>query len=122
MTGIADHEILHCVPRRLAEWRADGDGRVVVERPRPETRGLRGSWDRLRWLMSHPKIRLDPIGSDVWRRMDGTATLREISAASGEAFPDRSEQMDERVALFATVLQRQGLVELRDRRASNGTR
>jgi hypothetical protein len=102
-----------CAPRRLGSWKADEDGRVVVERPKPETRGLRAVIDNLRWLMSHPKIRLDELGSFVWQRCDGVATLAEIAEATTGAFPDRAEGMDERLALFATALHHQGLVELR---------
>jgi hypothetical protein len=109
----ADPRVLDCVPHRLAEWRSADDGRVVAERPRPTTRGLRGAWDHLRWLMSHPRIRFDGLGSAVWGRMDGAATLREISRTAAGSFPDRSDRMDERIALFATALQHQGLIELR---------
>ena len=113
MTVEVDNEILSCVPYRLADWRAGEDGRVVVERARPETRGLRGLLDRVQWLMTYPRIRLDPIGSSVWQRMDGVATLAEIAAAAGDAHPDHADQMDERAALFAAALQHQGLIELR---------
>lgn len=113
MTVEATPEILSCVPRRLAEWRAAEDGRVVAERPRPTTKGLRGAWDHLRWLMSHPRIRFDELGSSVWDRIDGSVTVAEISSGMAERFPDRAEQMDERVALFVTALQVQGLIELR---------
>jgi len=108
-----EDEILSCVPRRLGPWRADGDVRVVVERPKPGTRGLKGAFDHLRWLMSHPKIRLDDLGSFVWKRMEGGETLAEIASATSEAFPDRSEGMEQRLALFATALHHQGLIELR---------
>ena len=80
-------EILSCVPHRLGPWQADGDVRVVVERPRPATRGLRGAFDHLRWLMSHPKIRLDDLGSFVWKRMEGGETLAEIAAPPPRPFP-----------------------------------
>ena len=113
MSGVADDEIMACVPHRLGRWQADGDVRVVVERPKPGTRGLRGAFDHLRWLMSHPKIRLDELGSFVWKRLDGSETLAEIAAATTEAFPDRAEGMDQRLALFATALHHQGLIELR---------
>jgi hypothetical protein len=108
-----DAEILGCVPHRLADWRAGEDGNVVVERPKPATTGLRGLVDRLEWFMTYPRIRLDAVGSTVWQRMDGAATLSEIATATGGAFPDRTEEMPERVALFATALQHQGLIELR---------
>lgn len=113
MTGLVDPRVLDCVPRRLAEWRADDDGRVVVERPRPVTTGLRGSWDHLLWLMATPRIRLDELGSRVWRQMDGKASLAEIGRASSEVVPDRAEHIDQRLAIFATALERQGLIELR---------
>ena len=108
-----DSQILSCVPHRLAEWRADGDGRVVTERPKPETRGIRGAFDHLRWLMSHPKIRFDELGSFVWQRLDRGETLAEIAIATAEAFPDRAEGMEQRLALFVTALHHQGLIELR---------
>lgn len=113
MTDLVDDGVLNCVPHRLGAWQADGDARVVVERPKPETRGLRGAYDHLRWLMSHPKIRLDDLGSFVWRRMDSGETLKEIARATTDAFPDHAEGMDQRLALFATALHHQGLIELR---------
>ena len=113
MTDGFDTEILNCVPHRLAEWQADGDGLVITERPKPQTRGLRGAWDHLRWLMSHPKIRLDKLGSAVWQQIDGIATLGELSESTSIIFPDRADDMELRLALFATALHHQGLIELR---------
>ena len=113
MSEVVDSAIMDCVPHRLGQWRADGDGRVIVERPKPETRGLRGAFDSLRWLMSHPKIRLDDLGSFVWQRLDRGETLAEIAIATAEAHPDRAEGMGQRLALFVTALRHQGLIELR---------
>jgi len=109
-----DSSILGCVPHRLADWRAGDDGRVVAERPQPTSRGLRGAWDRLRWLMSHPRIRLDELGSFVWHHLDGESTLAEIASETVVAFPDRAEGMERRLALYATALHHQGLIELRE--------
>lgn len=106
-------EVLSCVPHRLGPWQADGDSLVIVERPKPETRGFRGAFDHLRWLMSHPKIRLDDLGSFVWQRMDSGETLAETARATADAFPDRADGIEERLALFATALHHQGLIELR---------
>lgn len=113
MSAAGETEILSCVPRRLGPWQADGDARVIVERPKPQTRGLRGAFDHLRWLMSHPKIRLDDLGSFVWKRMEGGEPLTAIAKATSEEFPDRAEGMEQRLALFATALHHQGLIELR---------
>jgi hypothetical protein len=113
VTVVLDDQILSCIPERLAEWRVDEDGRVVAERPKPSTTGLRGVFDRLHWLMSHPRIRLDEIGSFVWQHLDRGETLGEIAGAAAEAFPGRAEGMNERLALFAAALHHQGLIELR---------
>jgi len=113
VTVEVDHEIMRCVACRLGSWQADESGKVVVERPKPGSRGLRAVIDNLRWLMSHPKIRLDELGSFVWQRLDGESTLAEIAEATAAAFPDRAEGMTERLALFAAALEHQGLIELR---------
>lgn len=113
MTGLVDPNIPRCVPRRLGEWRVGDDGRVVLERPQPVTTGLRGAWDHLRWLMATPRIRLDDLGSEIWQRIDGEASLAEIAHAIAEAFPDRAEEMDQRLTIFAVALEHQGLIELR---------
>ena len=113
MTIEADRDVLNCVAHRLAEWRAGEDGRVVVERPRPESRGFRGLIDRFEWFLTYPRIRLDAIGSTVWKAMDGTASLAQIAETAGETFPDRADEMADRVAVFATALQKQGLIKLR---------
>jgi len=63
--------------------------------------------------MSHPKIRLDDLGSFVWQRLDGGETLAEIAAETIKVFPDRAEGMEQRLALFVTALHHQGLIELR---------
>lgn len=113
MTVEVNPEIMSCVPHRLGPWQADGDGRVVVERPKPPSRGLRAVFENLRWLMSHPKIKLDELGSFVWQRLDGETTLGEIADVTSGAFSDRAEGMEERLALFVTALHHQGLIELR---------
>jgi hypothetical protein len=110
---LVDGDILNCVPHRLGSWRADGEWRVVVERPKPRTQGLRAVIDNLRWLMSHPRIRLDELGSFVWQRMTGRETLAEIARVTADAFPDRAEGIEQRLALFAAALHHQGLIELR---------
>jgi hypothetical protein len=109
---------LALVPRRLAEWE-EQDGRVVVHRPRPTTRGLAGLRDRFHYMMAPSQIRLDEVGSTIWRGMDGRATIADLAtlvppepeAASGQeraedASPlcDSPELAARRVGLFLRVL------------------
>ena len=88
-----DPEIMSCVPHRLGTWQAGGDGMVVVERPKPETRGLGAVVDNLSWLMSHPKNRLDELGIDRRRAADLGVDFQGL-AATLRAMIDGDELID----------------------------
>lgn len=102
------------MPVRCAQW-SERDGRVVLERPRPVTSGLRGLRDRLSYWMATPRIRLDELGSQVWRRIDGVATVSHIANELRSGLPDNGEQIEERLVLFLRMLANQGAVELLSR-------
>ncbi len=81
-------------------------------REQPSARGLEGlrSWVHWAW---HPKrIRLDELGSFVWHRLGGHATLQEISDVAREEFPDRQDAIVEGVAEFIAALWVLGLVSV----------
>jgi hypothetical protein len=108
---VADADpILTAVPRRLASWREDEQGRVVLERPRPATTGLRGVGDLILWWLSPRRVRLDALGSTAWRRLDGHATVAELAEAlaaeHGIADPRG------RAAHFVRLLRREGYLEI----------
>lgn len=133
MKGLAREEVLELRPVRLAEWTerpgersaagedaGDGDGpstagepRVVIERPLPPVRGLRGLVQRVSALTGVRRVRLDERGSFVWRRIDGERTVAELARELGRAFGAEVEPADERVALLLRSLDRERFVELR---------
>ena len=85
-------------PRRLLEWREE-DGRCVLLRPRfgPSRPG--------RWLAGlagdpHYRIRLDEVGTLIWKACDGCTSLAEIAQAMRSAFGKRVEPADERLGRF----------------------
>ena len=102
--------ILAAVPRRLASWKEDEQGRVVLERPRPATTGLRGVGDLISWWLSPRRVRLDALGSTAWRRLEGHTTV----AAVAEALADTHgiEDARSRAAHFVRLLHREGYLEL----------
>jgi len=102
--------ILAAVPRRLASWREDERGRVVLERPRPATTGLRGVGDLISWWLSPRRVRLDALGATAWRRLDGRTTVAEVAEAlaAGHAVKDARG----RAARFVRLLRREGYLEL----------
>jgi hypothetical protein len=109
--AVADADtILAAVPRRLASWREDEQGRVVLERPRPTTTGLRGVGDLISWWLSPRRVRLDALGSTAWRRLGDHTTVAEVA----EALADKHgiEDARSRAARFVRLLHREGYLEL----------
>jgi len=86
------------------------EGKVVLLRPKPRTRGLRGLSDRITTFMSAPKVRLDDFGSFAWRRLDGKTTVGEIAAALRKEFGEAAEPAEDRLGLFIRVLRREGML------------
>ena len=100
-------------PVRRAAWSEKDDGRVVVERPRPRrTGGLGGLLARLSHRMSMPKIRLDAVGSFVWRQLDGATTVAEVHRRVRAELGAAAEPVEERVDRFVGQLHELELVLL----------
>jgi hypothetical protein len=85
-------------PRRLLEWREE-DGRCVLLRPRFGT-SRPGRWLAALAGDPHYRIRLDEVGTLVWRSCDGRTSLAEIARAMRVAFGDRAEPAEERLGRF----------------------
>lgn len=102
-------DLMELAPVRRARWGVKDDGRVVVERPRPASRGLRGLLDRLSHALSMRYIRFDAAGSFAWQQLDGATTVRRVGARM-----ERELEGDEgeRVGTFVAQLHRLELVAL----------
>jgi len=105
----AEINLLDLAPRRLAAWEEVGE-QVVLERPRPSPRGVRGFFEWLSYHSAVRKLRLDPIGGCVWKLLDGETTVGQAAQAVRERFGAPSEPAEERVALFVQQLHREGLL------------
>ena len=92
------------VPRRACEWRDDED-RVALMVPRMGRGRLGRGLSRL--LRSRPyQVHLDDVGSFVWRRCDGSATVAEIAGAMHDAFGEKIEPVEDRLVSFLQQLLR----------------
>ena len=85
-------------PRRLLDWREE-DGRCVLLRP---SFGTHRMVRRLARLVGDPhyRIKLDEIGSLIWKACDGRTTLADIVRRLRARFGERVEPADLRLARF----------------------
>ena len=105
--------VLDVVPLRAAQFE-EKDGRIVVIRPAPSTRGFRGVIDRLLHELSARRIRFDEHGSFVWRQIDGTRTTGEIAALMRREYGDEIEPVEARVGKLVQVMYREDFLTYRE--------
>ena len=98
-------------PRRRLDWREADDGRCVVLRPRLG-RSRIGRW--LASKVGDPcyRIRLDDIGSFIWKTCDGDTPLTEIAARLRAEFGDRVEPAEERLVRFVQSMLRSRMIDV----------
>jgi hypothetical protein len=98
----------HSFVRRYA-WQEAEDGRVVVLRPRfGESRLARRVVDLFK--VSDYRIRLDEIGTAVWKRCDGSTTAREMADELRVQFGDRVEPAEDRLHRFVSQMLRARMI------------
>lgn len=106
---LEDVNVFDLVPVRRAAWE-EKDGRVVVERPRPDRRSLGAVFEWLGFYMSVPKIRLDEKGSETWKLLDGNRTVSTVVRDMRERFGDEVEPAEERVGRVVQVFHQEDLI------------
>jgi hypothetical protein len=96
--------------RRL-QWKEDETGRVLVFRPRFGEVKL-GQWFRDTLKLSDYRIRLDEIGTLVWKACDGETTAAQIVERMRREFGDAVEPAEERLHNFILKMKRARLIEI----------
>ena len=80
------------------------DDLVVLLRPRFMS-GPLAWWLQPRLARPYFRVRLDAVGSFIWRRCDGRTTVGEIAAGLQERFGDEVAPAMDRLRLFLRQLQ-----------------
>ena len=101
--------LLGLAPRRIAEWE-EKEGRIVVLRPEPTSRGPKGLLDRFFHKMSASRIKLDEVGSFAWKRLDGERTVAEIAELLTAEFGEKVDPAAERLGYLIRLLRQERLV------------
>lgn len=107
----ADPRFLHCSFRRRLAWKEAEDGRAVVLRPRLGE-GRLGKWLESLLGLTPYRIRLDEIGTLVWRNCDGKTSAREIAIQLQGKFGEKVEPAEERLQHFITQMNRSRMIEV----------
>lgn len=108
---VVNTEFLNYRPKRVLEWREDPDGRVVLLRPKFGS----SSWAEkfTNWLgAKHYRIRLDDIGTAVWKSLDGETPLSDVVESLREQFGKRIEPAETRLSKFVQQMIEARLIEL----------
>ncbi len=108
------HSVSEIVPSRLIESvdRPDEAGIRLLD-PRFKGRILgRLLQPRLPAKRAHVHVDLDEQGCIIWKNIDGKRSVADLTVLFTEAFPDDSEQAQERVWRYIVVMEHHGFVEL----------
>ena len=96
-------------PRRRLDWRDLDDGCCVVLRPKLGE-GRLGRWLASKLGDSFYRIRLDDVGTFIWKACDGKTPLTEIAGRLREEFGERVEPAEERLARFVHSMLRSRMI------------
>lgn len=97
--------------RRLT-WKESEEGRIIVFRPRFGESRWAKSLSKLFGLSDY-KIRLDDIGTAVWKLCDGETPARKIAKVLHERFGEKVKPADERLETFVLQMERARMIEIR---------
>lgn len=98
-------------PRRRLDWRELDDGRCVVLRPQLGE-GRIGRWIASKLGDPCYRIRLDDVGSFIWKACDGETPLTQIAGRLRAEFGERVEPAEERLARFVQSMLRSRMVSM----------
>ena len=104
--------MLLMVPTRAVPFETREAGRVTLLRPKFVSPWL--AW--LQPLLPRPvfRVKLDEIGSFLWLRVDGIATVESLCEQLGAAFGERVEPVRERGLTFIYQMMEGRFLDLKD--------
>jgi hypothetical protein len=93
-----EKNLLGLVPRKTKEFKEEG-GRIVIFYPKYHIKAIAKK-------VKNPcyKIKLDDLGSFVWKQIDGKRTVGEIARDLKERFGEDVEPVNSRLSLFIQQL------------------
>ncbi len=109
--------LLELTPMQRVPWESGESGTVVVLLPKFQNQFL------VKWLvprLRYPdvRIKLDKMGSFVWKQCDGNTTVAVIAERMMAEFGDSASAAHDRIRTFLLMLEKSDLVNLYNHRRS----
>jgi hypothetical protein len=103
--------LLELTPAQKAGWETAENGNVVVLIPKFQNE-LLAKWLLPRLRYPHVRVKLDKLGSFVWKQCDGRTTVAEIADRMRAEFQESASSAEERIRTFLLMLEKSELVNL----------
>lgn len=109
--------LLELTPTQRVGWETSDNGTVVVLVPKFRNELV------VKWLVPYlrvpnVRVKLDAMGSFVWKQCDGRTTVAEIADRMNAEFGDSASAAHERIRSFLLTLEKSDLVNLYDNATS----
>jgi hypothetical protein len=107
-------EFLRYIPEKSIEWEINNEtGFVILKKPKFKNKYL------VKYLLPHLKrqefkIKLDEIGSFVWRNIDGKGSIEYIARRMAAEFGDKVEPVHDRLGQFIQSLYQNKFIILKE--------
>jgi hypothetical protein len=99
------------VIKRNIQWEDGPEDRAVLLVPRFR-KGFLAKYLQPRLKKPYMRVKLDDIGTFVWKRCDGNTDLEALARLMRDEFGEKIEPAAERLQQFLTILKRSQFVEL----------
>jgi len=105
-------QLLKCIPVRLQHWEEnDTTGKIVIIKPKFENNLSKKLLEP--FLKSKEfRIKLDDLGTAVWKNCDGNTTVEQLGNILGKKFGPEIEPIYDRLIKFILELKRSKFIKL----------
>ena len=91
--------LLTLIPNRRMEWQENSDGKIELLKPKFSIDRIQKFFSKM-MKQTHFKIKLDDVGSSVWKLIDGKKTVEEIGGELQQQFGADIEPVFDRLGQF----------------------
>ena len=99
------------IVKRVLEWEDGPENRAVLLVPRFR-KGFLAKWLQPKLKRPYMRVKLDDVGSFVWRKCDGQTNYATLVDRMRQQFGEKIEPAEDRLQRFLTTLYKSNFVEM----------